>query len=311
MTEIFDLIIIGAGPAGVSAGIYAVRKGLNILLLTKDFENQLFRSSKIENYPGFLSVSGQELTQKLRGHLEKFEIEIKEGETVDQLTISSVGQFKVICESKNEYHTRALIIATGARPRTLEVPGFDKFFGKGISSCETCDGPLFKNKEVVVIGGGNAGLEAAEELTQYTKKVYVLEVKDEITGDELLLGNLKKKVNVVIITSVEIKEFRGKEFLEEILYFDKKENKEKSIKTEGVFVKIGCLPNSESLRGFLNLNEKGEIIIDPLTYETSQKGIFAAGDVTNIPYKQFVIAAGEGAKAALSAYRYLQGRLKN
>lgn len=305
MGEIFDLIIIGAGPAGISAAIYSARKGLKTLLLTKDFESQIFRSAKIENYPGFPEVSGEELTQKLKEHLQKFEIKIKEGESVNQLASLSNGQFKIVCESKNEYETKAVIISAGAKPRTLNVAGFENFFGKGISFCETCDGPLFKNKEVAVIGSGNAGLEAAEELSQYTKKVYILETFDNITGDKLLFDGLKKKNNVEILTAVSVKEFKGEEFLEEILYFDKKENKDKSIKTSCVFIKIGYTPNSEPFRGFLNINEKGEIIIDPITYETSLRGVFAAGDVTNIPYKQFVIAAGEGAKAALSAYKYL------
>ena len=305
MAEIFDLIIIGAGPAGISASIYGARKALKALLLTKNFENQLFNSAKVENYPGFPEISGQELTQKLLSHLQKFEVEIKNQEVVKQIIKLTEDHFKIICESGNEYQARSIIIATGAKPRALKVPGFNKFLGKGISFCETCDGPLFKNKEVAVIGSGNAGLEAAEELSRYTKKVYTLEMKDEVTGDKLLSENLKEKNNVEFLTSVEIKEFQGQKFLEEILYFDKKENKEKTIKIAGAFIKIGYTPNSKPFKNFLKLSEKEEIIIDPLTYETSQKGIFSAGDVTNISQKQFVISAGEGAKAALSVYNYL------
>lgn len=304
MPEIFDLIIIGAGPAGISAAIYGARKGLKTLLLTKNFESQIFRSAKIENYPGFPEISGEELTRKLKEHIQKFKIEIKE-DSVSRLIGSPTDNFRAVCESKNEYEAKTIIITTGAKPRTLKAAGFEKFFGKGISFCETCDGPLFKDKEVAVIGSGNAGLEAAEELSQYTKKVYILEALDNITGDKLLLEDLKNKSNVEILTAIEIKEFKGAEFLEEILGFNKKENKEKSLKIAGAFIKIGYLPNSKPFKEFLELNKKGEIIIDQFTCATSQKGVFAAGDVTNIPYKQFVIATGEGAKAALSVYKYL------
>ncbi len=311
---LYDLIIIGGGPTGITAGIYAARKYLKTLLLTKDFEGQIFASAKIENYPGIEEISGAELSRRFKKHLLKFssldrkpkhgEIEIKEGFVVDSIN-QKEGLFEVV-SGKEKFISKAVIIATGARPRKLKAKGAEKFEGRGIAFCETCDGAFFKGKEVAVIGGGNAGLEAAEELAEYTKKVYILEGKEQIPGDSILLERLKRKNNIEIITNVEIKEVQGNIFVEKIIYFDKKESKEKEVKVSGVFIKIGQAPNSDFVKDFLKINERGEIIVNPKTLETSVKGIFAAGDVTDIFQKQYVISAGEGAKAAISAFEFLK-----
>lgn len=312
---IFDLIIIGGGPAGVTAGIYAARKYLKTLLLAKDFEGQIFNSGKIENYPGTEEIAGAELARKFKKHLLKFssldrepepgEIKIKEGVTAKKITEKN-GNFEIETEDNEKFISKMIIIATGANPRRLKVPGAKEFEGKGIAFCETCDGPFFGKKEVAVIGGGNAGLEAVEELSKYTKKVYLLENKEKLPGDELLVQRIKQKENVEIINNIEVKEIKGSNFVEKLLYFDRKENKEKEINVSGIFLKIGQAPNSDFVKEFLDINEKGEIIIDPKTLSTSKKGVFAAGDVTDIFQKQYVISAGEGAKAVMSVYNYLK-----
>lgn len=314
---IYDLIIIGGGPAGITAGIYAARKYLKTLLLTKDFEGQIFSSAKIENYPGMEEISGFELSRKFKKHLLKFsclgrkleagEIEIKEGDIVTEI-FSKENLFEVKTKDKKSFIAKSIIIATGASPRKLEVPGAKEFEGKGISFCETCDGSFFKDKEVAVVGAGNAGLEAAEELAEYTKKVYILESERKIPGDSMLLERLKKKSNIEIMANVEIKEIKGKIFVEKIIFFDKKNNKEKEININGIFVKIGQVPNSDFVKNFVAVNERKEIIVNSKTLETSRKGVFAAGDVTDIFYKQYIIAAGEGAKAALSSFKFLSGK---
>jgi len=307
----YDVIIIGGGPAGITAAIYAARKYLKTLLVTKDFEGQIFNSSKVDNYPGFQEISGAELSYALKDHLFKFaqkeknsKLKIKEGETVNKV-LRKGKFFEVKTENKKSFISKTIIIATGASPRKLEVPGAREFEGKGISFCETCDGFFFKDKNVAVLGSGNAGLEAAEELLNYTKNLYIVEAKDEIAGDKLLFEKVRKE-GARIIFNAQIKEIKGKDFVEKIVFFDKKQKKEKEIEVDGIFVKIGQKPNTDFLKGFLRLNKKGEIIVNPVTLETSQKGVFAAGDVTDLPFKQYIISAGEGAKALISLYNYLK-----
>lgn len=303
---IYDVIIIGAGPAGITAGIYSARKYLKALLLTKNFEGQIFSSAKVENYPGFEEISGEELSRKLKNHLLRFKdfIEIKEGAEVKKIRQLRRG-YEVLTSDNKKFKTLSLIIATGASPRRLKIKGAKEFEGKGISFCETCDGVFFENKTVAVIGSGNAGLEAAEELLDYVKKLYLIERENDIIGDKILFERVAKK-GAEVILGAEPKEIAGKIFVEKLIYFDKKENREKELSVDGIFVKIGQEANTEFLKGFLKINRKGEIVVNPRTLETSRKGIFAAGDVTDVFYKQYVISAGEGAKAALSAYYYLK-----
>ncbi|MDD5551620.1 MAG: FAD-dependent oxidoreductase [Candidatus Pacebacteria bacterium] len=306
----YDVIIIGGGPAGVAAGIYCARKNLKVILLTKDLEGQIFDSPKVENYPGFKEISGINLSAKLKEHLLNFSsnIEIKEGFFVKKIERIEDNNFQIATEDGKKFISKVIIIASGASPRKLDVPGAKEFEGKGVSFCETCDGPFLKEKDVVVVGSGNAGLEAAEELASYTNKVCVLEIKNKLVGDEFLAKRLEKKGNVEIIFNVELKKIKGENFVEKIIYFDKKEGQEKQLNVSGIFVKVGQFPNSDFAEDSLEINERKEIIINPKTLETSEEGIFAAGDVTDISYKQYIIAAGEGAKAALSAYNYLKNK---
>jgi alkyl hydroperoxide reductase subunit F len=296
-----DLIIIGGGPAGCTAGIYSARKKLDTLLIAKDFTGQIGHSAWVENYPGFERVKGLDLAKSFKSHLESFDIEINEFEEVKEIR-EYEGSFTVITD-EGEYNARSIIICSGAKTKKLGLPNEEKFLGKGISYCVTCDESSFEGKDVAVVGGGNAGVEAAIELTRFAKKVHLLECEEKLSADEVLVERLKQEGGN-IITACEITEFKGEEELEEVIYMQ--EGKEESLEVDGCFIEIGSKPNTDFVKGFVDLNDKGEIIVDAKTFETSVKGIFAAGDVVDFKDKQVVIATGQGATAALSAYRYLK-----
>ncbi len=301
----YDLIIIGGGPAGISAAIYAARKKLNALLITKDFISQAGWATEVENYPGFLSISGLDLMAKFKEHLDKFKIDINEGEEVKAIEKKD-GSFEVKTTEKDRFSAKAVLIASGRDPRPLEVPGEKEFIGKGVSYCVTCDGPLFQNKATAVIGGGNAGFGAAFELSKYCPKVYLLEASGSFKADERLQELVQKTNKVELALNAEVLEIKGSNFVEELLYQDKAAKQNKALSVSAVFVEIGSVPATGFLKGLVDFNEKDEIMINPRTGATKTPGLFAAGDVTDIKYKQIVIAAGEAAKAALSAYEYLK-----
>lgn len=305
MQNAYDLIIIGGGPSGVSAGIYAARQKLNVLLIAKDFGGQLARKAVlIENYPGFEKISGLELIQKFEKHLRKQKIDIEKDSVVSLKKISS--GFSVLTKSKQRFQAKALIMASGADPRPLEVEGEKEFIGKGVSYCTACDSPLFENKTVAVIGGGNSGFEAAIALTAWAKKIYILEAGPEIKADPENQELAKKSGKTEIIAGALLKKIQGKDFVESIVYRDKKEKKEKVLKVQGVFVEIGSQPATSFVKGLVDFNERDEIKVDLETCQTKTPGLFAAGDVNTGRVKQIVTAAGEGAKAALYAYQYLK-----
>lgn len=301
---LYDLIIIGGGPAGIAAGIYAARQKLNTLLITKSFGGQIARKAVgIENYPGFEKISGLDLIRKFEKHLRKQKIDIERdgARKVEKIN----GKFIVKTAGKNAFKAKAVIIASGADPRPLEVPGEKKFIGKGVSYCTTCDGPLFANKEVAVIGGGNSGFEAAIFLSSWTKKVYILENADQVRAEEAVQEKAEKTGKIEVITSAVLKKIEGKNFVESASYQDNKTKKIVSLKINGIFVEIGSQPATSFVKGLVDFNQKDEITINPGTMQTKTAGLFAAGDVTDVVYKQIVIAAGEGAKAALSVSNYL------
>lgn len=300
---LYDLIIIGAGPAGLTAGIYAGRKKLKTAILTKQIGGQSL-SYTIENYPGLMEISGLELVGKTKKQVEKYDIEIKDSAAISAIDKKN-GNFSVKTEKGDSFETKAIIIASGKMPKKIKVPGAREFEGKGMSFCTICDAPLFAGKEVAVIGGGNAALMSAMDLIPYAEKIYILQHRQRFIGDEILQEKLKKSGKVEFITNAEILEIKGKKFVEGLIYEDLRTGEKKELAVGGAFVNIGYIPNTAFVKNFLKLNEKEEIIIDPWTGETSINGIFAAGDATNIPFKQYIIAAGEGAKAALSAYHYI------
>lgn len=300
----YDLIIIGGGPAGITAGIYAARKKLKTLLITKEFLGQVGLSWRIENYPGFPRINGRDLLKSFCGHLNQNEIEIKNYEEVLRIGELETG-FKIKTK-ENEFNSLAIIIATGAMPKKLDIKNEDKFIGQGISYCLTCDEKSFEGKKVAVIGGGNAGAEAAIELLKFASEIYLLEYLENLTCDEILKEEIDSQPKIQVITGAEVLSFEGGEELKKIVYKKRKTGESKEIDIDGCFVEIGTKPNTDLVKGLIDLNEKGEIIGNPKTMETSKKGIFAAGDVWDFDYKQIVLATGQGALAALSASSYVK-----
>jgi NADH-dependent peroxiredoxin subunit F len=297
----YDLIIVGGGPAGITAGIYAARKKLRTLIISKNFIGQTGMAGKIENWPGERSISGPELIFKFTDHLDDYEIEKKEEEVI---SISKKERFEVKTR-ENLFTSSAVIIATGRKPRELGVINEKDFIGKGVVYCTTCDAPLFKSKKVVIAGGGNAAFEAAIEMITYTNDVYLFDVSSEFLADEILQEKARER-GVVLLSNIKINKVDGENFLERIQYTNLVNNEEKTITVDGLFIQIGSLPITGFLGDFLELDENKNIVINFKTQETSREGVFAAGDVTNIKDKQVIISAGEGAKAALSAYRFLK-----
>lgn len=307
--NIYDVIIIGGGPAGMTAGIYVARKKLNTLIVSRDFVGQMGKAVLVENFPGFKSISGLELIGKMKEQLKNLGITIKEGKEARKVNIKKDGSFEVEV-GKEKYETKAIIITTGRDPRPLEVPGEKEFIGKGVSYCVTCDGPLFYGKTVAVVGGGNSAFQAAFELAERCPKVYILEAEPKVRADEILREKAKSTGKIEIITDVDIKEIKGTNFVEKIIYKNNENKKIEEIEVAGVFVEIGSIPATGFVKGLVDFNKADEIIIDPQTCATKTPGIFAAGDVTDIKYKQIIVASGEGAKAALSTYEYLKNNEK-
>jgi len=307
--ESYDLIIIGGGPAGITAGIYAARQKLNTLLITKSFGGQVARKAvAIGNYPGFEEISGMELIKKFEKHLRRQKIDIERDEVTKLKKIDN--RFLVQTKSKNKFEGKTIIIASGDDPRPLEVKGEKEFLGRGLSYCVTCDGVLFEGKTVAVIGGGNAGFEAAIFLSNIAKKIYILEYSEKVVADVENQKRAKKTGKVEVITSAAVKEIRGEKFVNSLVYQDRKTEKEITLPLEGVFVEIGSQPSTSFAKDLVDFNEKDEIMVEFETYQTKTPGLFAAGDVNVGKFKQIVTAAGEGAKSALAAYDYLQ-KLKN
>ena len=302
---LYDLIIIGGGPAGITAGIYAARHKLNVLLITKEFGGQMaWKAVNIENYPGFEEISGLELVEQFEKHLRKYQVEIERDEVVK--LEKNNNDFLVNTKDKKTFKAKTIIIASGADPRLLNVAGEKEFIGRGVSYCTVCDAPMFSKKIVAVIGGGNSAFEAAINLVQWVEKIYLLEASEKICADLDNQEKLKQTNKAEIIVNAQVKEIKGDKFVKSLIYLDKKTNKENVLNLAGIFVEIGRQPAVNFIKQLIELNDKNEIKIDCLTNQTSCPGVFAAGDVVNIPLKQIVIAAGQGAKAAISAHYYLQ-----
>ncbi len=303
---LYDVIIIGSGPAGMTAAIYCARKGLNTLIIGKEVGGQVSKSAEIDNYLGFGFSTGNDLVSAFKEHVKKFD-NIKHVHNILVKAIKKQGKnFSVKDAQGKTYSAKALIIASGRNPRMLAVPGEKDFRNKGISYCEVCDGPLFKGKKTAIIGSGNSGLEAALSLSKIATKVYILEYAPQIAGDMYYQKELKKMKNVKFITNVQTTEFYGDKFLKGMKYKDRKTGKIKDLKVQGVFIEIGWEPSID----FDKITKKtkhNEIIVDKQCH-SSVPGIMAAGDITDVGYWQIIIAAGEGAKAALSAYEYLTSK---
>ena len=305
----YDLIIIGGGPAGVTAGIYAARQKLKTLLITKSFGGQMARKAvELENYPGFEKISGLDLIQRFEKHLRSQRIDLERDSVMKLEKINE--KFLVVTENKNRFWAQAVIIASGVSPRSLEIPGEKKFIGKGVSHCTVCDAPLFTGKTVAVIGGGNSDFEAAIALSKWAKKIYILTPTSKVKADKTNQERVKKIRKIKIITNALLKQIKGQEFVDSLIYQDRESKRNIELAVEGIFVEIGSQPATSFVGDLVDFNKKGEIKINPRTCQTKTPGLFAAGDVTNVKYKQIVIAAGQGAQAALSAHEYLE-KIKN
>lgn len=301
----YDLIIIGAGPAGVSAAIYAARQRLNMLIISKDLGGQVAKKAvDIENYPGFEKISGPELVELYKKQLKANDLEVMLEEVVS--VKKPTNTFLVETKSGKTYESIAVIVTSGAESKLINVPGEEEFSGKGVSYCSLCDGPIFKNKMVAVIGGGNNGFESALFLSNYVKHVTILEYGDKINADAENQELVAKNKNLEVITQAKLLKIEGKVFVNSITYENLKTNKEVTLEVNGVFVEIGYSPATSFLGDLVELNEKQEILFDPKTLATKTPGLFSAGDCNTGKYKQIVMASGEGAKAALSAYEYIK-----
>ena len=302
----YDLIIIGGGPGGLAAAVYAARQKIKFCVITKDIGGQTRWSGDVENYLGFHLVSGEQLVEKFQEHINDYDIEIKEGESVNEIKKEDNG-FKVVTD-KSEYETKTVLIASGKKPRKLGVPGEEDFRGKGVTYCATCDGPLFKDKTVAVIGGGNSAIESAELLLKYARYIIIITNEEELRAEKTLAEEVISNEKVEVHYNGAPTEILGDKFVKKIKA--KIGDEEKEFDVEGVFVEIGSIPSVE----FDKLTEKNdwnEIKIHQEGYisnKTSVEGIFAAGDCTDVPEKQIIVAAGEAVKAVLGVFKYLNKR---
>lgn len=298
-SSIYDLIIVGAGPAGMTAAVYAARKKINFIIMSIDIGGQAAWSGDIENYTGYQFISGPELSLKFHEHISAFGIDILMPRAVKYI-VKQQNWIRVKTE-ETEYTAKSIIIATGKRPNQLNIEGEIKYKNKGLTYCATCDGPIFKGKNVVVIGGGNSGLDAVMQLNKICPKVYLITNESKLSGDPIMVEKIKLFANVELIYNAQPLKIIGETFVKAVLV--KQADKEFVIDVEGVFVEIGLTPNSECV-SIVEKNENGEIVVDAHN-RTDVEGIFAAGDVTNVPEKQIIIACGEGSKACLSSFHYL------
>jgi len=295
----YDLIIIGAGPAGITASVYAARKKMNLLVITKDIGGQAARSADIENYTGYQFISGPELATKFQEHMKKYGIALKEDEEV--IEVDRINDSITVKTNEGADEAKTAIIASGKKSRELGVPGEKEFKNRGLTYCATCDGPLFTAKDVAVIGGGNSALDATLQLIKIAKQVYIINLTPALSGDAVMREKIEHAKNVTIFNNARVTNIMGDKFVTGIKI--DKSGKTELLNVQGVFVEIGLIPNSEFAKK-VEKNQFGEIKVDCFN-QTNIPGVFAAGDVTDVPGKQIIIAAGEGAKAALGTFRYL------
>ncbi|MFT7557831.1 MAG: alkyl hydroperoxide reductase subunit F [Planctomycetota bacterium] len=303
----FDLIIIGAGPAGTAAAVYAARKQLKTLIITKEFGGQSVVSAEIYNWIGSKAISGSDLAKDLKEHAKDYEGEhltIIEGHLVTETTKIGDG-FSVSADNGETYTTKTVLIVSGSGRRKLEVPGADTFENKGVVYCASCDGPLFADQNVAVIGGGNAGFESAAQLAAYCKSVTIIHRSAEFRADQITVEKVLEKENVTALTNAVPTEVLGEKFVSGMKYKNKETDEEVTIPVTGIFVEIGQIPNNTFLGDLVDLEPHGHIIVDPRTQRTSEAGIWAAGDITDALYHQNNIAAGDAVKALENIYLYL------
>jgi thioredoxin reductase (NADPH) len=298
----YDVIIVGAGPAGLTAAIYTSRRGLKTLIITKGLGGETANIERIENYPGFKEIEGFKLIKAMEEQVKSFGVEFVYDEVVK---ITTKGKSFIIKTTEKEYETKTIILAFGKTPRNLNVPGEKEFTGKGISYCATCDAPLFRGKTVAVVGGGNAALDATILLSDIAKKIYLVHRRDEFRGFESFVNEVKKKKNVELVLNSIVAEIKGNKTVKSVIIEDVNTKKKREIEVEGVFIEVGSEVKTDFIKNLVKLNNN-QVMVNK-NCETSCPGVFAAGDVTDTPFKQIVVSAGEGAKAGLTAYNYIHG----
>lgn len=306
MNEIYDLAIIGGGPGGVAAGVYAARKKIKAILITDSFRGQSAVSGDIQNWIGEIGISGDDLHKKLENHIKSYskDIDIKEKERV--ISITKIADIFTVKTNKEEFKAKTILITTGSIRKKIQVKGSEEFEGKGITYCATCDAPMFGGQDVAVIGGGNSAFEAVSQLLAYANNIYIIQ-RSEFRAEPIMVEKLLSNPKVKGITNVDILEIKGDKFVSSIVYKDKKTEEVVDLPVAGIFVEIGANPSLDFLEhGLVTLNEKEEVIIDPKNQKTGTPGIWAAGDCTDGLYKQNNIAVGDAIKAVEDIYRFLK-----
>jgi thioredoxin-disulfide reductase len=303
----WDVLIIGAGPGGMNAALYAKRKGLVVGILTKETGGQLHNTTAVDNYLGFSLIRGDDLADNFMEHMNSLEIPIKVGVFVESIEKQG-NDFFIKTNDLKTLQAKTIVLSTGGAPRKLDIPGEKEFSNRGVTYCATCDGPFFKDKHVVIAGGGNSAAEAVLDMVPFASKISVVH-RSKWRADQILLDKLKDISNLNILLETQILEVKGNDFMEEIVVLDKKTNVKSIIKAEGLLVEIGTIPNSQLVKDLVELNERQEVIVDN-SQQTSLEGLFAVGDVTNQPYKQIIISAAEGAKAALAINHYINHKYR-
>lgn len=304
---LYDLLIIGGGAAGLNAAIYAKRKGLNVGLVALSLGGQLLDTSLIENYLGYTSISGYELANKFEEHTRSLDVVIHYA-SVKAVSVDENEIKTITLEDNSEYKTKSIIIATGSIPKKLNVKNEEKYAGKGVAYCAICDGPFYRNLDVGIVGGGNTAVESAIDLAKIANKVVLL-VRSKLSSDQILIDQLQNYPNIEIKYQSEVVEVLGETKLEKVLIKDREKDSTYELALNGLFVEIGANPNSYLFKDLVKLNERNEIVVNKYG-ESSVKGIFAAGDVSDTPYKQVIMAAADGAKCALAASEYVN-KFKN
>jgi len=306
----YDLIIIGGGPAGAAAGVYAARKHLRTLLILKEFGGQSIVSNDIQNWVGTPHISGALLAKNLEAHVREYAndiLEIKTDTLVEQVKKTKEGAL-VITDDNQTFNTKTLLVATGSKRRKLEVAGADKFEHKGVTYCASCEGPIFSGQDVIVVGGGNAGFETAAQLLAYTTSVTLIEYDQTFKAETITIKKTLANPRMVALNNTQILEIKGDKFVESIVYKNCASGKITEQKTQGVFVEIGQIAMTQFIQGVVKLNDYQQIIIDPTNQRTNKDGIWAAGDCTNILYHQNNIAVGDAVRALEDIYVYLKAK---